>query len=114
MIQKSPEEKMLLKQAKAAYKKELVKEQIFKKEMFGSIKPERKKVIMTGIVEGEEILENSYPVYWDYFYVIDDNGGKVVRSDIKGTILDLKKDLRSLGFKALNIYNCNIAGRCTN
>jgi len=51
----------------------------------------------------EPILENDYPVYWDYLYVCD---GKVIRSDIQGTVIDLKRDL-----KCKEIKSCDIAGR---
>jgi len=50
---------------------------------------------------GEE-LDDNYPVYWDYVYVVDEN---IIRSDIQGTILDLKRDLRqSFGMKANKIF----------
>lgn len=42
----------------------------------------------------ERILENNFPVYWDYLYIVD---GKVFRSDIQGTIMTLKRDLFKLG-----------------
>lgn len=56
----------------------------------------------------ERELENSHPVYWDYLYVAD---GKVIRSDVKGTVLDLKRDLKSLGVSCNVITNCDIEGR---
>lgn len=51
----------------------------------------------------ERILENDYPVYWDYLYVCD---GKVIRSDIQGTVLDLKRDRR-----CKEVTTCDIEGR---
>jgi len=51
----------------------------------------------------EKILENDYPVYWDYLYVCD---GVVIRSDIQGTVLDLKRDR-----KCKEVTNCDIEGR---
>jgi hypothetical protein len=51
----------------------------------------------------EKVLPNDYPVYWDYFYVAD---GKVVRSDIKGTVADLKRDLN-----AIEIRSCDLVAR---
>jgi len=51
----------------------------------------------------ERVLDNDYPVYWDYIYVAD---GKVVRSDIQGTVSDLKRDL-----KAEVITTCDYFGR---
>jgi len=55
------------------------------------------------ILESEHILEDDYPVYWGYLYLAD---GKIVRSDVKGTVLDLKRACR-----ALEIRNCDIFGR---
>lgn len=56
----------------------------------------------------ERILPDDYPVYGDYLYVAD---GEVVRSDIQGNILDLKRDLTSLGISCKEIKSCDIAGR---
>lgn len=41
-------------------------------------------------METKELPDN-YPVYLDYVYLCD---GKPIRSDIQGTVKDLKKDLR--------------------
>jgi hypothetical protein len=51
----------------------------------------------------EDVLPDDYPVNWDYLYVAD---GKVIRSDIRGTIADLKADT---GAKV--ITSCDIVGR---
>lgn len=51
----------------------------------------------------ERVLEDNYPVYWDYAYVAD---GKVVKSDIQGTVGDLKRHLN-----AIEIKNCDLSGR---
>lgn len=62
-----------------------------------------------GVVLSETELPNDYPVYWDYLYVCD---GKVVKSDIQGTIADLKRDLRShRKLEAKVITTCDIEGR---
>lgn len=54
-------------------------------------------------------LPNDYPVYWDYLYVCD---GKVIRSDIEGTVADLKRSLRNYNkLEAKVITNCDISGR---
>jgi hypothetical protein len=64
---------------------------------------------MLGVVLNETELENDYPVYWDYLYVCD---GKVVKSDVQGTIADLKRDLRShYKLEAKVITTCDIEGR---
>jgi hypothetical protein len=49
------------------------------------------------------VLDDDYPVYYGYAYVAD---GKVVSSDIKGTVRDLKRDL-----KATEIRRCDMGGR---
>lgn len=51
----------------------------------------------------ERELPDDYPVYWDYLYVAD---GTVIRSDIQGTIRQLKHDV---GAKV--ITSCDIEGR---
>ena len=51
----------------------------------------------------ERILDNDYPVFWDYYYVCDD---KVVVSNIQGTVLDLKRDL-----KCKEVKSCDIEAR---
>lgn len=57
----------------------------------------------------ETELENDYPVHWDYLYVCD---GKVIKSDIQGTIADLKRDLRKhYKLEAKVITNCDIENR---
>ena len=44
--------------------------------------------------ENETIINDGYPVNWNFFYIID---GKVFRSDVKGTIYTLKRDLLQQG-----------------
>lgn len=39
--------------------------------------------------ESEHVLEDDYPVFWDYLYVAD---GKVIMSPIKGTVAQLKRE----------------------
>lgn len=51
----------------------------------------------------EPILADNYPVYWNYAYVAD---GKVIISDIQGTVKDLKRE-----YKAQEIRRCDIIGR---
>jgi hypothetical protein len=66
---------------------------------------------MMGSKFNERELPDDYPVYFDYLYVAD---GKVVRSDVQGTIRDLRRDLRSIGRSADVITSCDIAGRREN
>jgi hypothetical protein len=109
MLQYSEEEKRKAKEAKIAFKK---KQQ---PRIMTSLKvaAEAKHPVfnLKGIIEGEELLPDNYPVHWDYLYVVGDNGGKVIRSDVKGTIADLKRDLKTLGMEAERIYSCNLVGR---
>jgi hypothetical protein len=46
----------------------------------------------------EEILDDDYPVYWTYWYLLD---GKPVRSEISGTVRDLKRE-----YKATEVRRC--------
>jgi hypothetical protein len=60
-------------------------------------------------VLSEHELDDDYPVYFNYLYVCD---GKVIRSDIQGTVKKLKTDLRThLKLEAKIITNCDIEGR---
>ncbi len=56
----------------------------------------------------EEVLEDDHPVHWDYLYVVD---GKVVLSDVKGSVRTLKESLRSRGWPAHEVTTCDIFGR---
>jgi hypothetical protein len=68
-------------------------------------------LVLQNVLKNEKILPDNYPVYWDYCYICD---GKVIRSDIQGTVADLKKDLRSQGYKEQEIKNCDIFARQKN
>ena len=59
--------------------------------------------ILTGVMDGEEVLPQDYPVHWGYAYVAD---GKVIVSDVQGTVRDLRHDIG-----ALEIRRCNMAAR---
>ena len=57
----------------------------------------------------EKELSDNHPVHWDYLYVCD---GKVIQSDINGTVADLKRDLRAFyKLEAKVITSCDIYGR---
>lgn len=108
MIQKTQAEKDAIKAAKKAYKNGDRTYHI------DAPKPEReatKPIILSGIMEDENPLPSDYPVYWDYLYVIDHGGGKVIRSDIKGTVADLRRYLLKRGFDARVIRNCKMVSR---
>jgi hypothetical protein len=51
-----------------------------------------------GLADFEPILEDDYPVFVSYFYVVD---GKVIRSPLEGRVRDLKRE-----FKAKEIRRC--------
>lgn len=55
------------------------------------------------ILDGETVLADDYPVYWGYAYAAD---GKVVSSDVQGTVADLKRDIG-----ATEIRRCEIVKR---
>lgn len=57
----------------------------------------------------EPILQDNYPIFWGYLYVA--NGEVVVKSDIKGTVNDLKRDLNQQGILCREIRRCDIIGR---
>ena len=59
----------------------------------------------------EKVLPDDYPVNWDYLYVAD---GVVIRSDIHGTVKELKHNLISQKISANVITTCNISGRINN
>jgi hypothetical protein len=57
----------------------------------------------------EKELEDNYPVFMMYSYVVD---GKVIKSMISGTVADLKSDLRKHeGMKAEKVTSCDLFGR---
>lgn len=56
----------------------------------------------------EKVVPDNYPVHWDYYYVAD---GKVIRSDIEGTVRELKADLKSRGISCEVITTCDPFGR---
>lgn len=51
-------------------------------------------------------LNNDYPVYYDYFYNIEDklSNASVIRSDVQGTVGDLKADLMEQGIEAKKVF----------
>ncbi len=58
---------------------------------------------LDGILDGENVLPDDFPVYGDYIYVAD---GRVIRSDLFGTVRDLKRDTG-----AKEIRNCKMGAR---
>ena len=114
MIQKTPEEKAALKLAKAACKQGLRDKEASesrRKSDYEARKQRASEAIRTGIMPKERILEDDYPAYWMYLYVIDEDGGKVVKSEITCTIKQLKFNLKTLGRNFENIYSCDMGAR---
>lgn len=56
----------------------------------------------------EEVLDDDYKVYPDYFYVAD---GKVIRSNVSGRVSDLRRDLEERGISASEITTCDVFAR---
>lgn len=57
----------------------------------------------------ERELDDDFPVYLDYLYVAD---GRVIRSEIQGTVKALKYNLeKNHNIKANVITTCDILGR---
>lgn len=84
----------------------MVKERIIQA---GCISQQQKGRMMNEFVlDGENVLTDDYPVFWNYIYLCDQ---KPIRSDVKGSVLDLKRDLQSLGYEAKEIRNCDIFAR---
>lgn len=48
----------------------------------------------------EPVLEDDYPVYHGHFYLAD---GRMIASDIEGTVKDLKKDLSAKEIRRYDI-----------
>lgn len=119
MIQYTSEEKAKAKAAKKAFlqnHKQEQKERRIEDELWAIRKQqfaERKSsMILTGILPSERLMSNNEPVYADYIYVIDHEGGKVIRSNTyMGTVKDLKYNLAKDGYKFKNVYTCDLAQR---
>jgi hypothetical protein len=56
----------------------------------------------------EPILSDDFPVHYDYLYVAD---GEVVKSDVQGTVLDLKRSLIEQGISCVEVRRCDIVKR---
>lgn len=107
---KTEMEKSIIKEAKKAYKANK-RSEIHFQPPHKQTQKQRTNYILEGVMADETLLDDNYPVYFNYLYVVDDNGGKVVISDIEGTVAQLKSDLKKLGFTANNIHKCNLKAR---
>jgi hypothetical protein len=61
------------------------------------------KMKVDEFLKDEYVLDDNYPVNWDFIYIADND---IIRSNIKGTVLDLKRDT-----KAKEIRRCDIVKR---
>lgn len=119
MITYTAQEKEQAKLARKSFKqKESVreKERRIENELYAKRKAEYEKrkdlIIRTGILESERLMNDDDPVYGDYLYVIDHEGGKVIRSNIyRGNVRDLKRSLYADGYKFQNVYTCDMNKR---
>ncbi len=57
---------------------------------------------MAKILPSETILEDSANVFWDYVYIADN---KIIRSNIQGTVKDLKRDLKAKEIRRCDIFH---------
>lgn len=62
----------------------------------------------SNVYEDETVLNDNFPVYGDYLYVVD---GRVECSDVFGTVKDLRRDLILQGRTANEVRRCNVAAR---
>lgn len=60
------------------------------------------------VFDGEDLLNDDYPVYYGYAYVVD---GRVIASNVEGTVRRLRLALQADGGIANEIRRCNLAER---
>jgi hypothetical protein len=101
--EKNNQEKQKLKLAKSEYKK--FKDQKFKdqKDNFQVNEKSNVQSDFCDFLDSEVILEDDYPVYYTYIYIID---GIIKKSPPIGTVFDLKKF-----FNAKEVRRCDIVVR---
>jgi hypothetical protein len=114
----TPEERLKLKRAKAQHKAVAAMQQYQKTSFDPIIIMGRTPMQKEGPLRpGETLLADNHPVHYDYFYVaeyegiIGKNTFRAVRSDIQGTVWDLKNDLAKLWKRPIGIYRCNLEAR---
>lgn len=107
MIQYSKEEKEMARKARAEYNKNK-QEHNLSDTTFGT--QEEPKPVLTGLMEGEDILSDDYPVYGNHLYVLDDGETqKVIMCDLfQGTVRHMKSQLFSRGIQVKYIRRCNL------
>lgn len=108
-------EQLEKKKLKAEYKQNQKERKLsfeqFKKE---NTEPKKDNRILTGLLEGEKLLPDDYPVYAHYLYVEEyaNNQFKVISSDVFGNVARLKEILNSKSSQpCINIYSCNLVKR---
>lgn len=111
MIQTTKEDKEALKRAKSDAKIALAEW----KEIDTSRPKEKRLKELHGVMNEERELPDNYLIFWNHYYVVvgekDVVFGQVVKSDIQGTVLNLKKDMERKGYVNPIIFNCDIKSR---
>ena len=108
-------DKELIKKLKKEYRD---RESKFRNEVNEILQPKKAEFIVTGLFNGESILDFDYPVYAGYFYVAEYTDGtyKVKLSDVSGNVSRLIACLNNLIYHSdvptiKAIRNCNLAAR---
>ncbi len=60
------------------------------------------------VLESEHVLKDDYPVNYDYWYLVD---GRCERSDVRGTVRDLRRSLIRQDRSADEVRRCDLASR---
>lgn len=102
-------EQLIRKQAKQAFKNSIRIEQSERE----FVKRQTSNRIVIGIMDGEDILPNDYPVYYGYLYVADlgNGNGALISSDIESNVWQLLRLLKTQYPHIQNLRRCNMAAR---
>lgn len=57
--------------------------------------------------DSETVLDDSYPVFCDYLYIVD---GRLTRSDVQGTVRDLRRDLKASEVRRFDVSARTLEG----
>lgn len=113
------QEQLKRKEAKAAYKNQVKQDAEYRHKIVSAWEIEKEslsKIIKDGIMEGETVLDDNYPVYVGYLYVIEYKNGTgelykcAWNSDVSRLIYALKRNnpdikcLRRCNMSARNIF----------
>jgi hypothetical protein len=108
-------EQLEKKKLKAEYKQNQKERKLsFEQLKKENTEPKKDNRILIGLVEGEKLLPDDYPVHGDYLYVEEyaANEFRVIMSPVFGNVARLKYILNSKSTKpCVNIYSCNLLKR---